>query len=88
MPLNSRSIWITFDTPQEIPLEFHKSEECPEGFAKVLEEANLEKLACTKYSVIAIRFDEVHINNKEVVVTNWNGERKFDLSDIARMRIS
>ncbi len=87
MPLNSRSIWITFDTPQEIPPEFHKSEECAEGFAKILE-VEKETLMHTKCSVFGVQFDEVHIFRDEVVVINMKGERRFKLSDITRMRIS
>ncbi len=87
MPLNSPSIWITFDIPQEIPPEFHKSEECAEGFAKILE-VEKETLLHTKYSVLGVKFDEVHIVGDEVVVKNTKEERRFQLSDITRIRIS
>lgn len=87
MPLNNRSIWITFDTPQEILPEFHKSDECAKGFARILE-VEKETLMYTKCSVLGILFDEVYILRDEVVVINMKGERWFKLSNITRMRIS
>lgn len=88
MPLNSRSIWITFDTPQEIPPEFHKSKECAEGFARILEVEPERLMQSRKCSVLGVQFDEVHIKGDKVVVMNSKGERRLDLSTITRIRIS